>query len=164
MNKQHFKWGTIVCVTLGERQVTARSIHQKARSPDRTPTHVWRPEKTKKAFEITFTEGFRRPLKARSPGLTPTHTWRPERGPRRRLSLRLLMVFEGRSRHDHQALRPRMFGVRRGPRRRLSLRLLMVFEGRSRHDHQGLRPRMSGVRRGPRKRLSVRLLMVFETG
>ena len=86
------------------------------------------------------------------------------RKPRRRLSLRLLMVFEGRSRHDHQALRPRMFGVRREPRRRLSLRLLMAFEGRSRHDHQGLRPRMSGVRRGPRKRLSVRLLMVFETG
>ena len=68
-----------VCVTLGERQVTARSTHQKARSPDRTPTHVWRPERTKKAFELTFTDGFRRPLKARSPGLTPTHVWRPER-------------------------------------------------------------------------------------
>ena len=67
-----------VCVALGERQVTARSAHQKARSPDRTPTQVWRPERAKNASELMFTDGFRRPLKARSPGLTPTHVWRPE--------------------------------------------------------------------------------------
>jgi hypothetical protein len=52
---------------------------KKARSPGLTPTHVWRPETAKKAFERTFTDGFRRPLKARSPGLTPTHVWRPEK-------------------------------------------------------------------------------------
>ena len=67
-----------VCVTLGERQVTARSAHQKARSPDRMPTQVWRPERAQKAFERLFTGGFRRPPKAQSPGPTPTHVWRPE--------------------------------------------------------------------------------------
>ena len=30
----------------------------KAQSPGPTPTHVWRPETAKKAFELTFTDGF----------------------------------------------------------------------------------------------------------
>ena len=36
---------TIACVAFGKRQATAQSGHEKARSPNPTPTHVWRPEK-----------------------------------------------------------------------------------------------------------------------
>ena len=41
---------TRVCVTFGEREGTAPSGHDTARSPDLVPTHVWRPVRAKNAF------------------------------------------------------------------------------------------------------------------
>ena len=43
---------TIACVAFGKRRATAQSGHEKARLPNLTPTHVWRPETPRRRFNV----------------------------------------------------------------------------------------------------------------